>query len=453
MTLVRLVTRGCALLALLGISRHATADELAADGRVHVTYWEKWTGFEGDAMRQVVERFNRSQDRIVVDYFTISSINRKTLIATAGGDPPDVAGIWAQTVPQFADAAALTPLDDYIARDGQNVDDWLSRYEPVFAAICTHAGRVYAGISSPATVALHWNKSLFRAAGLDPERPPRTIEELDEFSRILTRRDPDTGDILQTGFLPQSPGWWPWVFYAWFGGSIFDGRDITIGTDPRSLAAAEWIASYTKRLGNADLQKFASGFGLPGGPDSAFMTSKVAMVLQGVWYNNYIQQYRPGLDYGVSAWPAAAPGLDNFCMAEADVLVIPRGAKNPDAAWEFIKYVNSHNPDASSFDELEGVELLNYIMQKQSPLRHWSPYFAHQHPHPHIQVFRELALSPNATPAPEIGMYSLLENELRFVFEQIRLLLVEPHPALSAVHERLSQAWERYRRSLERHAK
>src|SRR5690606_21414451 len=166
MTLVRLVTRGCALLALLGISRHATADELAADGRVHVTYWEKWTGFEGDAMRQVVERFNRSQDRIVVDYFTISSINRKTLIATAGGDPPDVAGIWAQTVPQFADAAALTPLDDYIARDGQNVDDWLSRYEPVFAAICTHAGRVYAGISSPATVALSWNKTVSRAAGL-----------------------------------------------------------------------------------------------------------------------------------------------------------------------------------------------------------------------------------------------------------------------------------------------
>ena len=439
------------LLFSLACAGGVKADEVQADGKVHVTYWEKWTGFEGDAMRQVVERFNRSQDRIVVEYFTTSSINRKTLIATAGGDPPDVAGIWAQTVPQFADAAALTPLDDFIRRDGLTVDDWLSRFEPVFARICTHGDRVYGGISSPATIAFHWNRTLFRAAGLDPDRPPRTLAELDDYSRRLTKRDPRTGDLIQAGFLPQDPGWWPWIFYAWFGGSIFDGREITIGHDPRSLAAAEWIASYTKELGNADLQKFASGFGLPGSPDSAFMTGKVAMILQGVWYNNYIQQYRPGLDYGVSRWPTAAPALDDFCMAEADMLVIPRGAKNPDAAWEFIKYVNSHNPDADSREELEGVELLNFVMQKQSPLRHWSPYFAQQHPHPHIAVFRDLARSPNATAVPPIGMYNLVENELRFVFEQVRLLLVEPRPALEAVHARLAAAWERYRRSLERH--
>jgi multiple sugar transport system substrate-binding protein len=402
-------------------------------------------------MRQVVERFNRSQDRIVVEYFATSSINRKTLIATAGGDPPDVAGLWAQTVAQFADAQALTPLDELIEADGWTVQEWLDRFEPVFARISTHSGRVYAGISSPAVIAFHWNKTLFRAAGLDPERPPRTVEELDEYSRRLTRRDPRTGDLLQVGFLPQDPGWWPWVFYAWFGGSIFDGRDITIGTDPRNFVAADWIASYTRDLGNADLQKFASGFGLPGSPDAAFMTGKVAMILQGVWYHNYIRQYRPGLDYGVGRWPAAAPGLEDFCLAEADTLVIPRGARNPKAAWEFIKYVNSHNPDARSFEELEGNELLNYLLQKNSPLRSWSPYFAEQHPHPYIGVFRELSQSPHATPVPDIGMYNLIENELRFVFEQIRLLILEPNVALESVHRRLSTAWDRYRLSLERH--
>ncbi len=427
------------------------ADVVEADGRVHLTYWEKWTGFEGEAMRQVVERFNASQDQIVVEYFATSSINRKTLIATAGGDPPDVAGVWAQTISQFADAAALTPLDDFIEREGWTVEQWLGRFEPVFARISTHAGRVYAGVSSPAVIAFHWNKTLFRAAGLDPERPPRTLAELDEYSRKLTRRDPRTGDLLQVGFLPQDPGWWPWVFYAWFGGSIFDGENITIGTDPRNLAAAEWIARYTQELGRADLQKFSSGFGLPGSPDAAFLTGKVAMILQGVWYDNYIRQYRPGLDYGVGRWPTAAPGLDDFCMAEADMLVIPRGARNPDAAWEFIKYVNSHNPGARRREELEGTELLNFLLQKQSPLRDWSPYFAEQHPHPHIAVFRELAQGPHATPVPDIGMYNQIENELRFVFEQIRLLLVEPRPALAAVHERLATAWQRYRRSLERH--
>jgi multiple sugar transport system substrate-binding protein len=436
---------------LLGLLLAAGASHAPAADKIQVTYWDKWTSFEGEAMRQVVEQFNRSQDRIVVNYFATSSINRKTLIATAGGDPPDVAGLWTHTIAQFADAAALQPLDDFIERDGMTVPEWLERFEPVYARITTHAGRVYAGISSPAIITFHWNKTLFRAAGLDPERPPRTLAELDAYSRQLTRRDPRTGDLLQVGFLPQDPGWWTWGFYPWFGGSIFDGEDITIGTDPRNLAAAEWIASYSRELGNTDLQKFASGFGLPGSPDAAFLTGKVAMVLQGSWYHNYIRQYRPGLDYGVGRWPAAQPGVDDFCLAEADTLVIPRGAKHPEAAWEFIKYVNSHNPRARSREELQGSELLNYLLEKNSPLRDWSPFFAEQHPHPHIAVFRELSRSPRATPVPDIGMYNTIDNELRFTFEQIRLLLLEPRAALDAVQRRLADAWARYRLSLERH--
>ncbi|HEX2101501.1 MAG TPA: extracellular solute-binding protein [Candidatus Synoicihabitans sp.] len=439
------------LLLALFLVHAGRADEVEADGKIHVTYWEKWSGFEGEGMRQVVERFNRSQDRIIVDYFTTSSIGRKTLIATAGGDPPDVAGLWSQRVPQFAEAAALTPLEPFLLRDGFTVEQWLARYEPVYARICRYAGTVYAGISSPAIIAFHWNKTLFRQAGLDPDRPPRTIAELDAFSERLTRRDPRTGDILQTGFLPQDPGWWPWVFYAWFGGKVFDGENITIGTDPQNFAAAQWVASYTHRLGKADLQKFASGFGLPGSADAAFMSGKVAMILQGVWYNNYIQQYRPGLDYGVARWPTALPGLENFSLAEADVLVIPRGAKNPDAAWEFIKYVNSPNARAERFEDLDGLELLNFLLQKQSPLREWSPYFSTQHPHPQIHVFRELSRSEQAQAAPATGMYNLIENELRFTFEQIRLLLLPPDDALRGVHDRLSRAWSRYRLSLERH--
>ena len=64
--------------------------ERANDGKIHVTYWEKWVSFEGVAMQQVVDAFNRSQDRIVVDYYPVSQVDQKTLVATAGGDPPDV---------------------------------------------------------------------------------------------------------------------------------------------------------------------------------------------------------------------------------------------------------------------------------------------------------------------------------------------------------------------------
>src|SRR5437016_372057 len=59
--------------------------------RVHVVYWEKWTGFEKDAIQTVVDDYNRSQDRIFVDLVSVSVIRQKTLLATAGGNPPDLA--------------------------------------------------------------------------------------------------------------------------------------------------------------------------------------------------------------------------------------------------------------------------------------------------------------------------------------------------------------------------
>src|SRR5690349_4503593 len=62
------------------------------DGPIHITYWEKWTGFESDAMRDVVNAYNASQHKIHVDMLTISGIENKTLMAIAGNDPPDVAG-------------------------------------------------------------------------------------------------------------------------------------------------------------------------------------------------------------------------------------------------------------------------------------------------------------------------------------------------------------------------
>ena len=424
----------------------------AADGRIHITYWEKWSGFEAEAMRAVVDAFNRSQDRIVVDALSVSQIDRKTLIATAGGDPPDVAGLWVQNVASYADAAALTPLDEFIQRDGFTPAQWLARYYPVFADMCQYDGHVYAGISTPATIALFWNKTLFREAGLDPERPPRTVEELDDYSRRLTRRDPKTGALLQVGFLPNEPGFWPWIFCRWFGGTLYEQGKITLSTDPRNIAAMRWVAHFTQENGAEALITFESGFnGQFASPQAAFFTGKVALILQGVWYNNYIRLYKPGLDYGVGPWPAAVPGVHDFTMAEADVLVIPRGARHPQAAWEFIKYVNTCAPHARSRAELQGMELLCYLQQKLSPLQEWSPYFEQHHPNPAIKVFRELAASPHATHIPTMGIWQSYFIEVNAAYDRVRLLQATPEEALARAQQRISDAWARHLLSLQRH--
>lgn len=444
---------GLAALGSLMFPAAGTAADQKADGRVHVSYWEKWAGPEEAAARAVIDAFNRSQNRIVVEYFIQSPIDRKTLVAVAGGDPPDVAGLWIHNVASFADAEALTPLDKFIEHDGFTKEQWLGRYYPVYAGAVQHAGHVYAGIATPAMIALHWNKTLFREAGLDPERPPRTLAELDEFARRLTKRDPQTGALLQVGFLPQEPGWWPWIFCRWFGGQLFDGHNITLATDPKNVAAMEWVASYSKALGRDAVTSFASGFaGQMASPQSGFFSGKVAMIFQGVWFNNYIRQYKPGLEYGVApAWPTAVKGIDDFAMAEADMVVIPRGAKHPQEAWEFIKYLNSNNPRAQRREELEGMELMCFLQQKNSALREWSPFFANHHPHPHIAVFRQLSASPHAVAVPNIGIWTEYERETLAAFADIRLLRATPEQALNAAQARLEKSWTRHRRSLERH--
>jgi ABC-type glycerol-3-phosphate transport system substrate-binding protein len=422
------------------------------DGKVHVTYWEKWVSFEGQAMQTVIAEFNRSQDRIVVDYLPTSQIDRKMIVATAGGDPPDLVGLWAYNLASFADAEALRPLDDFIRADGLTPEQWLARYYPVYARMIQHSGRIYAGISTPATIAFYWNKTLFREAGLDPDRPPRTLAELNDYARRLTKHDPATGAITQMGFLPQDPGWWPWIFCLWFGGELFDGRQITLATNPKNLEAMRWIEGFTRDNGADAVKVFTSGaFGAWASAQAPFMSGKIAMVFQGVWYDNYIKQYKPGLDYGVGPWPEAAAGVKDFCLAEADVLAIPRGAHHAREAWEFIKYVNSNNPRARTREELRGGELLCSLQQKLSPLREWSPYFEQHNPHPNIAVFRQLAASPNARATPDIGVWQEYYREFIAAFERVRLLEATPEEALGFAHRRMTESWERYRRSLERH--
>jgi multiple sugar transport system substrate-binding protein len=423
-----------------------------SSGKVHITYWEKWSGLEGEAMQAVVDAFNRSQDRVEVEYVALSVyVDRKTLVATAGGDPPDVAGIYVYNIYSFADEAALTPLDEYIRQEQVTPDEWLSRYEPAFAGLGRYNGEVWALPSAPSVVALHWNKALFREAGLDPDRPPETVAELDGFAEKLTQRDPESGALVQLGFLPQTPLWWAWAYPIWFGGRLFDGEKVT-ADGAANEAAFEWVASYAKRYGADDIKAFTSGLGNIASPQSGFLSGKLAMSLQGAWFDNFIRQYAPGLEYGMVGFPRTPSGPANFTVADADMLVIPRGAKHPAAAWEFIKYVSFANPRAESKEELSGVELLCYLQEKSSPLRQWSPFFERHHPHPHVDILRALGSSPNAATYPKLGIWQEYQRELLAAFDDVRTLRKTPHEALAACQSRVEASFAWHERGLRKRA-
>lgn len=448
------------VLALLGC---APAERESAR---RVVYWEKWSGFEGQAMDAVIELFNgRERERrardpsylpIEVERVTISHIEQKLLVAIAGKNPPDLAGTFSRLIPAYADRGALVDLTPRLAAAGIRREDYIERYFD----LGVHRGRVWALPATVVSNALHWNKRLFREAGLDPERPPRTTEELDQFAERLTLwevTDPKGGRrivrgyasnvpsdrkrLLQVGFLHSNPDWWDYTWGYFFGGELVEGARITIDS-PENVRGYQWIAAQTRRLGVSAKQRFQSGLGKFGSPQNPFLSGRIAMQLQGVWMHNYVEKYAPGLQWGAAAFPHPAdrPDLANSTLIEADPLVIPRDSKHPDEAFEFIRFVN----------QPEIMEMLSLKQRKFSPFKRTSPEFWSVHPHPRIRLFRELALSPNAFSAPRVTNWNEYLREIHAAVDAIDSQSSPVQAALAEVRRRVQASLDRDTRSIER---
>ncbi len=428
----------------------------ATGGRIVVNYWEKWTGFEAEAMRTIVDDFNRSQDRIEVRLFSISPIDLKLLLAASSGHPPDVAGLWSFSIPDFAEKGALTPLDDALADAKLGAD----HYVPVFWELCRYRGFTWGLPTTPGCVALFYNKGLFRQAGLDPERPPRTFAELETMSRRLTRvelvRDGHRVDvpfdeltgaeraakryaIVQVGHLPYDAGLvYPSAWGYWFGAKLYDGEGRILADDPGNQAAFRWLRDTVLTYGQENLRDFGSSYGLSQTSRSPFLAGKEAMVVQGEWMVNFIERYAPDLEWGVAPCPAA-PGVSDqapMTLVESDVVVIPSGAKHPREAFEFIRYLQRQDV----------AEKLATLQRKFTALRDVSPGFVARHPNRAIGLFVQLARSPAARFVPRLSLWREYDNEMSVAADRVRNLLATPEAALAEVQQRVQWRSDRLQR-------
>jgi multiple sugar transport system substrate-binding protein len=419
------------VLACLEAPARAETDDRRANGRVRVVYWEMWTGFEKDAMQAVVDDFNRSQERIYVELVSVSGIRQKTLIATAGGNPPDLAGLQDDYIIEFANKNALLPLEEF----AKGTEIVAERYIPVYWNMANYGGHLWAVPTTPVVIGLFWNKDLFRNAGLDPERPPRTIAELDAFAKRLTRRNPTTGELEVMGFLHSEPNFWPYAWGYFFGGKLWDGGANLTLDSPENIRAYEWVQGYAREYGVDTLQTLRSSFGAFASPQNAFISGKVAMELQGVYMGNFIARYNPGMHWGAAPFPSANEGTAPVAFAMSNMLAIPNGARHPKEAFEFMKYVAQQGP----------LEKLCAAHSKNSPLADVSAGFLRDHSNAYIGMFQELARSPNTTPFPFMAVWRQYRDELINAFERIWLLQATPAEALSDAKVRAQFAWDRER--------
>lgn len=315
----------------------------------------------------------------------------------ADGTPPDLLLLSSNDpVAALDEQGLIAPLDEQ--SELSTVD--LADIYPAALAQCTAGdGRLLCLPWGGDVQVLYWNKALFRAAGLDPERPPASTEEVLELAMKLTRRD-DAGRLSQVGFIPDLPGSHSELF-AHLSAGAQAGRAPAV--DAASLQAAlawqgrffdfydpgqleAFVASFTPHRTNAHPVFAGARLGCQQchranpldrnkAPVSGFLDGQVAMMVDGGWLvspgvRSAVQEL---VDFGVGPFPAAAAAPDraNTTLVQGPVLVIPTAAVDRAPAGQLLAWLSA--PETLAEAALHNGLLPSSRAAARDPAFHQSP--------------------------------------------------------------------------------
>ena len=430
--------------------------QAVAEGRTVITYWDRHSGHEYEARAALINEFNESQDEVYVRSVPVgyNALMEKTLTSIAGSAPPDILSIDSAMLAQLAFQGLFTSLDDFVA-DIPCLQE--GAFMPHVWKMIHFGGHLWAAGTTTDTYCLIWNKAAFRRAGLDPERPPKTLGEIEEYAAKLTVRNA-SGAIEQMGFLP----WLPWDrTYMWgvmFGGTWYDeaqGRMVAAG-DPHIRASLEWQQSFTvdpnaqEQLPYAmrpdRIAAFSKGIGEYFSANNPFYSGKVAMISEGEWQVTFIPKYAPGLDWGVAPLPqpeGVAPlGYGETCVADA----IPITARHPEAAKKFLRWFYAPRPDGRPSPASDYCYAIHNI-----PCRTAEALQERFIRNPKFKVFVDQLTTRPVTPLPVTPIMQFIMDQTERLREWVTFRKITPEEAAQRIDDlcnrALERAWDQINRS------
>ena len=408
--------------------RTAPGLTVSRQGTTEIEFWHGFAAHEIEALQEMLDkRFAPAHPEIKVNV-TGEATAEKTLAAISGGNPPDLVllpspyaiGTWAHN-------GVIQPLDEHIQSSGLDLDVFI----PAGIEQCKLDDAYYALPFVNFNNALYWNKDHFTAAGLDPETPPKTTDELLDFAAKLTVKDGDR--ITQIGVLPtlrlQEMAWR-------FGGDWYDpASDTVTANSEANLKALQYELDVANQVGGVDaVQRFQGSLPTGGGAaDNPFYQGKISILVDGCWHVEFIRQYASALNYGVAPVPGPADieGSSNINELMTNPIAIPSGAKHVPEAWELLQFLATDVETSREFSKI-----IANIPQLKAATADFTD-------DPRLQVFVDLSQSSGARHLPVLPITEEYTDAIATLESSVLTGVAEPQSGLDQLQADMSAALER----------
>lgn len=326
-----------------------SSDSNKDEGRVQITFWHGMMASSVPALNDLIKKFEELHPNIKVNAQTIPNGDagiQKIMTSLQSNTTPDVSWIYADYMEDLVLSDAIYPMEEFInGENGISKED----LEDIYQSLRTYAswkGTLYSLPMEATNLALIYNKDMFKAAGLDPEQPPKTWDDLYEFSKKLTIDKNKDGNFEQVGFfVPVFPssgsrnGWMVWQFrpFIWqAGGEIIEADQSKVIFDSKEAISA--LSLWQKLFKEQKLSTFTSDF------DMAFVSKQLAMAMDGPWSLPRYKDLMKNLNWAFAPLPAGPS--KQATIVGGEYLAIFKQSKHPNEAWQFIKWIIS--PEAQA---------------------------------------------------------------------------------------------------------
>ena len=306
-----------------------------------------------NAAQHMVDLWNATHDD-KIELTTIPDNQMVTKLATSvqAGDVPDLISFDLIFMPDFMRAGFLVDLTDELSADPNQ-----AKVAQAFRDLATYEGRLYGTGFTPDVSILLYNKDLFRKAGLDPESPPKTIAQIEEYATKIRESDPNvygyyfSGSCGGCNIFTQAPMMWA------SGAKLLPA---SADDTPMEGTGVREVLQMLQNMWNNGVVPESAEADTGANFQATFETGVIGMQGSGGFAIASLKANHPEIDFGIAPLPGVNEGQASSFVG-GDVIAIPVGARNADLALEFIRW------QLTDEAQLEGLAK-NFILPSRSNL-------------------------------------------------------------------------------------